>query len=263
MAEEALVENAQPDRSKKAKPVRILPTERIAYQKQLDILRAYAIAAEANNRAVTNADVASLVSMAATTVPHANSFFLDVGLLQKADGGYLPSQDVLNFNRAFAWSSETAPQKLAPAFQAAWFGQCLLPRLAFRSMDENEAIAILAENAAATPDFRGQLVLLLNYLESANLIVREGGQVRAVKPVTAVAAGPPIAVQDTTQAPTRGVETTFARPSSGDGVHFSVTIDVDTKEMGTWSPDRISAFFAGFAQVLAAKGALEKSAAKE
>jgi hypothetical protein len=259
--ETSISEPAATDKSKRSRPVRVLPTERIAYQKQLDILRAYAISAEANNRAVSSAEVAGIVNMAVTTVPHANSFFVDVGLLQKTEGGYLPNQDVVNFNRAFAWNAETAPHKLAPTLQSTWFAQAILPKLAFRAMDEAEAVAILAETSGATPEFKGPLSLLLNYLESANLVSREGGQVRAVR---TAATTPALSTAPSPEhQPTKGVETKFARPSTGDGVHFNLAINIDMKEMGTWGPERITAFFAGFAQVLAAKGALEQTAAKE
>ncbi len=264
----AVAEPSSIDKAKKPKPTKPLPTDRIAFPKQLDILRAYAVANEASGKPVTNAEIGNIVKMAPSTVPHANSFFGDaeIGLLQRVEGGYVPNAAVIAFNRAYAWSPETAAHKLAPAFQTMWFSQVLMPRLGFRAMDEREAIAVLAEACGATPDYESQLSLALSFLEAVGMISREGGQVRAIKGSAATSPTPPAitpALPDPMTPATRGVETTFARPSSGDGVHFSVTIDVDTKEMGTWAPDRIAAFFAGFAQVLAAKGALEKNAAKE
>ena len=53
------------------------------------------------------------------------------------------------------------------------------------------------------------------------------------------------------------VSTAFVKAREG-GIQFSFNIDVDTKEMGTWAPERIAAFFAGVAAVLTAKGSLEK-----
>ena len=261
----AAVESTPSDRPKKPRPTKPLPTERIAFQKQIDILRAYAVAYEATGKAVTNTEIASIVKMAASTMPHANSFFGDpeIGLIQKAEGGYIPSQAVVAFHRAYAWSPETATHKLAQAFQLTWFAQALMPRLGFRPMDEREAIQVLAEACGATPDVESQLSLILSFLEVAGMIGREGGQVRAVRPTGPAASAPAAPPPEVAASPTRGIETTFARPSTGDGVHFNVTIDVDMKEMGTWTPDRITAFFAGFAQVLAAKGAIEKNAAKE
>jgi hypothetical protein len=41
-------------------------------------------------------------------------------------------------------------------------------------------------------------------------------------------------------------------------LRFNVDVSVDMKEFATWKPDRISAFWAGIAQVLAAKAAVEQ-----
>jgi hypothetical protein len=263
----AAVDSTPLDKTKRQRPTKPLPTDRIAFPKQLDILRAYAVAHETTGRPVTNAEIGNIVKMAASTVPHANSFFSDpeIGLLIKAEGGHVPSPAVIAFHRAFAWNPEAATHKFAPAFQAMWFSQVLMPRLAFRSMEEREAIRVLAEACGATPEYESQLSLVLAFLEAAGMIEREGGQVRAIKSVGPAIepAVPAVALPEVLAPPTRGLETTFVRPTTGDGVHFNLSIDVDMKEMATWAPDRIAAFFAGFAQVLAAKGALEKNAAKE
>lgn len=252
------------EKVKRARPTKPLPTDRIAFTKQLDILRAYAVAHESTGKPVTNTEIGAIVKMAASTVPHANSFFADpeIGLLVKADGGYLPSPATVAFHRAYAWKAETAAHKLAPAFQQMWFAQAILPRLGFRPMDEREAIAVLAEASAATPDYEGQLDLALQFLAAVGLIEREGGQVKALRAVAPEPEPAPLPTVDPKPVPTRGVETKFARSNDSDGVHFNVSIHVDMKEMGGWTPERIAAFFAGFAQVLAAKGALEKNAAQ-
>jgi hypothetical protein len=166
-------------KAKRQKPTKILPTERMAFQKQLDLLRAYAIAYESKGKPVNNADVAAILKMAATTMPHANGFFADLGLIQRSEGGYIPSQDVMSFHRAFAWNSEDAAKKLRPVFAPTWFAQALVPRLAFRgTLEEREAIAILAEAAGATPEYKGALALLLDYLAVTGIIERDGDLVR-------------------------------------------------------------------------------------
>jgi len=53
------------------------------------------------------------------------------------------------------------------------------------------------------------------------------------------------------------VTTAFATPTEG-VVQFHVAVPVDMKEFAGWSPDRITAFFSGIAQVLAAKRTIEK-----
>jgi hypothetical protein len=264
MAEETQsAEPAPQNTSQKRKPTKPVPTDRINYAKQLDILRAYAIAFEANGgKAVKNDDVATIVKMAASTLPHANSFFGEIGLLTRIEGGYTPSQDVMNFHQAYAWRPDTAAHKLAPTLRAAWFGQALLPRLSFRTMDEGEAIAVLAEASGATPDYKSQLVLTLNYLETAGLIERDGGIVKATKQSSAQessSAPPSATTAPSTVDPSSGsggIATAFTKPGPG-VVQFQINVNVEMKEFAGWSPDRITAFFGGIAKVLAAKGGIE------
>lgn len=54
------------------------------------------------------------------------------------------------------------------------------------------------------------------------------------------------------------VSPSYVHQTAG-GVQFQVNVNVDMSEFAGWSADRISAFFSGIAQVLAAKGALEKN----
>lgn len=56
------------------------------------------------------------------------------------------------------------------------------------------------------------------------------------------------------------VQTAFTQAPEGK-VQFFVNINVDITEISRWSPDRIAAFFTGLAQVLAAKGSIEKESA--
>jgi hypothetical protein len=65
-------------------------------------------------------------------------------------------------------------------------------------MTEDEAVIALANEAAAGPAYRSQVVILLDYLEVASLIVREGGQVRRAS--TTAPSAPEVA-------PKRGSET--------------------------------------------------------
>jgi hypothetical protein len=251
----------------KPKAKQVLATDRITCPKQLDILRAYAIASGPENKPVTNTHVAALVKMQPTTVSMANAFFTGIGFLQKTDAGFLPSQDVVNFHRAYEWNPESAPMKLAPLVERSWFMQALLPRLRFQnSMEEREAIELLAEASAAGLHHRNQLQMLLDYGEAAGLIQRENGIVKINKSA-AQAASPP-EQQPTAQpaatdqpkpqgAPRAGLAGALF-PSSADGmVQFHISVRVNMAEFAGWQPDRISSFFAGIAQVLAARGKSE------
>lgn len=244
--------------SKKTKPVKALPTERINFTKQLHLLRAHAAVSGPNGKIVTNKEAADIVEMSETTTSLANSFFVEVGLIQRADGGFLPSQEVISFARAYEWNPETASHKLQPVISRSWFAEALKAKLSFRSITEENAIADLADASAAGPEYKQQLRLLLDYMEAAGIIERDGGLIKILRGTP----NPIVHTDKQAAAPevkeTKGsVSTAFAQPTEG-VVQFHVSVKVDMKEFAGWDPQRITAFFGGIAQVLAAKGAIEK-----
>lgn len=165
----------------KPRPAKVLPTSRIAFEKQLDILRAYPALSGPDHKPVKNKEVADLVDMSENTVSLANPFFTDVGFLQRQDGGLIPGEEVFLFLQAHKWEPESSAYRLAPCLETSWFGQALIPRLSFGPMDESRALAVLGETATASPEYTPQLRLLISYLEAAGLIERENGQLKLVK----------------------------------------------------------------------------------
>ncbi|HEY4639911.1 MAG TPA: hypothetical protein VII75_01080 [Thermoanaerobaculia bacterium] len=255
-----------PEKPKRTPPTRPIPTDRIAFTKQLDLLRAWAAASGPTSKPASLKDVAQIVKLSDSTSSLANAFFSAMGFLQKTADGFIPSTDVFNYNRAYGWNKETAALKLAPAISTSWFAQALMPRLGFREMPEDEAIDVLAEVSTAAPDYKNQLRTLIDYMEVSGLITREGGILRAraqtasspepASPPTETAAEP----QVSREMPRAAISTMFSQAAEG-AVQFHVSVKVDMAEFAGWKPERIAAFFAGIAQVLAAKGALEKGTA--
>lgn len=265
---EPVAGSAEAAKGKESRPTKFLPTDRVSFPKQLEALRAYATGSSQGATAVDNAAAGALVGLAKHTISLLNPFFIENGFLAKVDGGFLPTSHVLNFARAHQWNSETAPQRLAPLVSASWFGQAILPRLQFRNLTDDEAIQLLGEASTAPTRYRANLEILLEYLVAAGLVVKENGAMRAV-PVGAEPAPPrekagvemmqPEMTVREVQAPRAAVTTAFSQNSEGAGlVQFHISVKVDMGEFRTWTPSRISAFFGGIAQVLAAKAALEK-----
>jgi hypothetical protein len=259
--------------SKGARPTKVLPTRRITFSKQLDILRAYAAASGPGNKLVTLREVSDIVKMASGTVTIANPFFTDAKLLSRTEGmGLTPSPAVMEFARAFEWNRDTAAHKLAPPLSQMWFTEALLPRLAFGDLSEEEAITILAEKSSSPPDYKNQLRLILDFLEASGLIKREDGRVKAGS--KASSASQPAAPEKGTVehedkkehpslSPTAGrVATAFTQPTQG-VVNFHIDVRMDMTEFAGWTPDRIAAFFNGIALVLSAKAGVEKEVSSE
>jgi hypothetical protein len=253
----------QPRRTRPNKPI---PTERIKLERQFDLLRAFAGCYVASMKPVTNKDVAEVVQMSETTTSLANGWFTETGLLTKAaSGGWIPADEVLSYHRAYEWDKDSAARELQPVLSKTWFWEVLQPKLGFRPMEEKDAINALGSTSAASADFRINLKLIIDYLVTAQMVERDGAQIRLLRNG---AAGQLPEKRDQGSAPhERGAQATSAittgfvqRP--GGGVQFSINIDVSMTEFAGWTPDRISAFFNGMAKVLAAKSGIEQEVAE-
>lgn len=276
MAEQNVVGQITPDPTEtpssekpKTRLTKALPTDRLSWDKQLLLLRCYAIAsATSDGKPVPASELAKLSQLNISSVGLNNTFFADAGLLQKVGSGYVPVPEVVSFERAWQFNADTAGQKLAPALRRSWAGMALVPKLAARPMSDEEAIGELAEACSGGPEQRAQLRTLLDYLVLAALVEREGGMVRQGRLArddgqasrtedTSMIA--PV-VNQTGQPGTMRVATTFAGASgAAGGINLAVNINVDMTEMGNWPPQVVTAFMTGLAQVITAKAAAEAS----
>lgn len=159
----------------------VLPTRRIAFGKQLDILRTYA-AIGSSGQTVGNQELADVVGLSPQTTSLANGFLLACGLISRADRGYVPAPEVVRFQRAYQWSPDTAAHELAPILENTWFAQALQPHLALGPITDAKATKILGQLANATKHRAAELRLLMDYLEATGLIERHDGNIRAASP---------------------------------------------------------------------------------
>ena len=166
---------------KKSKPVKVLPSDRLSLEKQLEVLRAFVVASEAESGApVTNEQAGKIIGMAAMTVVVVNAFFKDIGLLSRTDSGlFSPSQAAKDYQAAYEWDKTKAGLKLATAFEDKWFAQILTPRLKMRSLKKADALAVLAEASKCSPEYQPQLEMILNFLSVAGIVSFDGDEIRA------------------------------------------------------------------------------------
>lgn len=251
-----------PSKSSKTRiePQEILPTDRVAFEKQLKFLLAYAAASDNGQKSVSNEDIGHLVDMNPSTVSLANTFFVKLGFLIRSGRGYQPAPEVLEYQLANEWDPDNAALKLAPIIEKAWFTQALKPKLQMRPIDESEAISDLAQKARVTPDYRTQIKTLINYLTVSGLVRRDGDRlswVRKAPENVSQTANEPLKERpkDTVTQPqsSSSAPSMPTQSSKQDGINFSASISVNMAEMATWPADRIQAFFSGLAAVLAAK----------
>ncbi|MGE5534965.1 MAG: hypothetical protein ACM3W7_05565 [Acidobacteriota bacterium] len=167
------------NKAPKAKPIKVLPTDRLGHEKQLSVLRGYAAAAGPERKSVSHKEVAAIVKIHEGTISNCNPFFADVGLIERDGYRYRPAEAVLDYANSFEWDAAGAAAKMAAMFESHWAAKALLPRLAFRSMPREEAIGVLAEAAKATKDYKVQLEYMLEYLRVVGLVISDGNTVSA------------------------------------------------------------------------------------
>jgi hypothetical protein len=197
-----------------------------------------------------------------------NAFFSSIGLLVKSEGGYTPAEEVTAFLRAWEWNKETAAQKLAPVLSRAWFYDAIASKLEFGARSEAECLQDMGDAANASQEYRANLRILLEYLNAAGLIQREGEMVKkggvSMAPATPQASSSETATV-TPQKQTINVGDSLSNPmpslfgTTEGQVQFNIAVKVNMGEFATWQADRIAAFFNGIAQVLAAKAKVEQS----
>lgn len=238
-------------------PSRKLPTTRAGFSKQLDALRAYALLSANGSAAVRYPKVGETIKIHESNVSSMNPFFLENGFIEKSGNGYVPHSAVLEFNRAYSWNADTAGQKLAPLLRDSWFAQALVHRISFRAMPEDEAIEILASACNAGPEAKLSLKILIDYLEVAGLVRRENGslsaQMQQVERAPIVEPPPAPVEPAPVSSDSRPAPKNMAEATKGGAISFQINVNVDMAEIASWPADRITAFFSGVAQVIAAQ----------
>jgi hypothetical protein len=166
---------------------KVLPTERISLDRQPDILRAYAAIYEANGgNPVSNEEAGSTLTpkFSGSTLTQAVPFFTDVGLITRTDTGFVPSAELVAYNKARQWDEKTAKDKLRSLFEKTWFYRCLVPRLQLGPQPVENCLGVFADESNAGKDHTQRLNGLLFYLELAGIISSDGSKVTLTEPKT-------------------------------------------------------------------------------
>jgi len=161
-----------------------LPTDRVTFAKQLDILRAAAAASGPDRKPVSNDDIAKVVNIHFNSISNCNPFFLEAGLFTRHKHQNMPCDEVFAYAERYEWEQEKAAYKLAPIIRKTWFCLTLVPKLTFRSLSVEEAIGFLAEEAGASRDYKDQLFMLVEYMRVSGIVAVEGNMVSLIKGAT-------------------------------------------------------------------------------
>lgn len=164
---------------KKASLTKVLPSDRLALDRQFDALKAFTAEYEANGgKPVTNIKAGEISKMSGATIVVTNAFFCEMGLLTRGEDGFIPSPEAIAYLRAVnGLSPETATEKLRPLFEKQWFYQILSPRLRLRPMEATEVVKVLGEESNAGKEHIPRLGMLIDFIHHVGIIKKEGNQI--------------------------------------------------------------------------------------
>lgn len=175
------------------KPTEVLPSDRLAIDKQIDAIRAYAAAVESTGGPVDNKQAASILNLSENSIVVTNPFFVDVGILTRVGNGLFDvTQPVKDYVQALEWGQENPGRKLKSLFTPKWFTKTLLPRLKFKEMTTQDAVHALSEACGASKAYKTHLERVLFFMEFAGLCRIEGQMIFAVTDGDPVEAAPPL-----------------------------------------------------------------------
>jgi hypothetical protein len=177
------LQSEQKTKRERSSLCKVLPTDRIAFDKQVKVLQAFAAVYESNGGKPVTCDQAGgtlTPTFSASTLNVAVPFFTDISLLTRNEGGFVPCPELLAYNQAVRLSATEAKRKLRPVFEKTWFYQLLAPRVQLNAKTIQECVGILAVEAKAGEEHIKRVEPLINFLELAGIVAISGGMVSFV-----------------------------------------------------------------------------------
>lgn len=99
-----------------------LPSSRLSIEKQLEVLKTFAVIHQTKGTGSNYKNIASQVGVNATAVSDCLKFWSGNGLLEGSRGTYTPSNSLIEFNQRIQWGDEnSALQILRDTLQNSWF----------------------------------------------------------------------------------------------------------------------------------------------
>ncbi|HUI89169.1 MAG TPA: hypothetical protein VLX61_10660 [Anaerolineales bacterium] len=234
-------------------PTQVIPTNRVSYDKQREVLKAFAVIGN-GGKVVTIKSVSEAVTLTVSAVRSTTDFFASIGLLKEVSGGFVIAKEVNDYYIADQAGESNAYYRIRPLLEKTWFANALMPKLQLKDISELDAVTALSISSSADKEYRGRIKMLLRLMEDAGMIVTNGNNISRGQSIPL----PTSEIDEPQIVFTTAKDKMPLSKSVVGGVQLNFSIHVDSDDFSKWSPDRISAFFGGLAQVLAAKAALDQ-----
>jgi hypothetical protein len=163
-------------RLQKQRSDRSLPTDRLSFDKQVDVLRAIAQLSGPSKKSVTAEDASAAIGLKGNTAGLCNKFFRDTGwVVSTGRGTYAATEPLLEYHRHLnidAQDFEGARRYLVTPAQGSWYWVALEPILDGGA--RKPMVLLTLSKAAGAHDHTPQLEMIVTWLEWLGLVRREG-----------------------------------------------------------------------------------------
>lgn len=163
-------------RPQKQRAERSLPTDRLSFDKQVEVLRAIAQMSGANKRPVTAEDLSAAIGLKGGTGGLSNKFFRDSGWVVSAGRGmYAATEPLIEYHRHLNVDPDDkdgARRRLVAPVMSSWYWEVLEPMLEGAAR-QTMILHALSKEAGAY-EHTPQLLLIVTWLEWLGFIRRDG-----------------------------------------------------------------------------------------
>ncbi|MEU1679276.1 hypothetical protein ABZ422_09340 [Micromonospora zamorensis] len=238
-----------------------LPTDRMKFEAQVELLQRFGRLSGSQKRAVTSEEVAKAQGVMPNTASLNNGFFVDAGWLQRSGRGkYTASDALLAYTQRVqfdAANAHSAAALLAEEMKKSWYWQVLSDQVSGGGLLRTEAMVLLSTAAGAGQEYKVQLENVLQWLQFVGLVQLDEKFVRpgAVAGAVAVEDAPPAGSNAAPDEQTTGDHMDQSKnrvPERKDVVlAFSLDFKLSAGELKSLSPDQIRALFEAVGTVAA------------
>jgi hypothetical protein len=163
-------------RAQKQRADRSLPTDRLNFEKQVEVLRVIAQMSGNSRRPVTAEDLSAAIGLKGNTGGLSNKFFRDSGWVVSAGRGmYAATEPLMDYHRHLNVDPQDvdgARRYLAASAEASWYWEALEPML--EGGARQTIVLHTLSKAAGAYEHTPQLLLIVTWLEWLGLVRREG-----------------------------------------------------------------------------------------
>lgn len=174
----------QTGRSQKQRAEKALPTDRLSFDKQVEVLSAIAQFSGPHKKPVTAEDLSTAIGLKGLTGGLSNRFFYESGLIDRTGRGeYVATDALLGYHQHITYDPDDADgarANLRPAIKGSWYwAEVIEPMLHSGGLRQHMLLVALGKAAGAT-SHKPQLEMIISWLEWVGLVSRDGEMVYAV-----------------------------------------------------------------------------------